>query len=303
MAGYAAMARRLDSRHLRAAFRGIRAAPPDAPDHATDPALVDRLERPFEGVDDVYTRLNDLESRLRAAGDRRAVFLTIYTRMTAAVRAAIADGRFADPAWLRRYTVTFADHYRRALLSFERGDHDAVPGPWRVAFRTAVAGSALVAQDAFLGINAHITYDLALALREVGIDPDRATKRADHDRIDGVLARLVDAQQAALVDLYAPGLSRIDDTLGRFDEALSLFSMTEGRAWAWLVATVLTDVPAAPARAAVHRFLEATATGSAHFVRSPPVDPAVVTALRRVERDRGGGAIDVLAASFDEHLA
>ncbi|GAB3314408.1 DUF5995 family protein [Haloplanus salinarum] len=303
MAGYAAMARRLDSRHLRAAVRGIRAAPPDAPDHATDPALVDRLERPFEGVDDVYTRLNDLESRLRAAGDRRAVFLTIYTRMTAAVRAAIADGRFADPAWLRRYTVTFADHYRRALLSFERGDHDVVPGPWRVAFRTAVAGSALVAQDAFLGINAHITYDLALALRDVGIDPDRATKRADHDRIDGVLARLVDAQQAALVDLYAPGLSRIDDTLGRFDEALSLFSMTEGRAWAWLVATVLTDVPAAPARAAVHRFLEATATGSAHFVRSPPVDPAVVTALRRVERDRGGGAINVLAASFDEHLA
>ncbi|WP_251341959.1 DUF5995 family protein [Haloplanus halophilus] len=300
MAGYASALRLLDASRVRATLIGVRAAPP-SPDHDPDPALVDLLERPFRSVDGAYDRLADLESRLRAAGDRRAVFLTVYTRMTDAVRGAIADGRFDDAAWMRRYTVSFADYYRRAFRSFERGDHAAVPAPWRVAFGTALAGDALVAQDAFLGINAHINYDLALTLRDLGIDPDRERKHADHDRIDGVLAGLVDAQQAALADLYAPGLSTVDTTFGRFDEAFSLFSMTEGRAWAWRTAVALTDVGWAPARTAVRWLHRTTATGSAHTIRSPPVDPTVMAALRRVERDRFSldDALDALAAELD----
>jgi hypothetical protein len=287
MAGYAEAVQLLDARRARAvllAFREEVAAL--GRDHVTDPALVERVERPFDSVDDAHDRLRDLESRLRAAGDRRAVFLTIYTRMTAIVRAAIADGRFADPGWMRRYTVTFADYYRRAFLAFERGDLGAVPDPWRVAFGTAVEGTALVAQDAFLGINAHINYDLALTLRDVGLDPDRARKHADHRRIDDVLAGLVDAQQEALADLYAPGLQSVDASLGRFDERLSLVSMTGGRAWAWRVAVVLTDVGWTPARRYAGWLLHTTATGGAFFVRSAPGDSGLLAALRRVERDR-----------------
>lgn len=137
---------------------------------------------------------------------------------------------------MRRYTATFADYYRRAFLAFERGHLDAVPDPWIVAFATATEGTALVAQDAFLGINAHINYDLALTLRDVGIDPDRPRKPVDHRAINDVLADLIDARQAALADLYAPGIDDIDASFGRFDGALSLFSMIEGRAQAWHIA-------------------------------------------------------------------
>jgi len=243
VSGYAALARLLDARRLRALSLALRTdLGAVGRDHGTDPDLVALAERPFASVADAHDRLCDLETRLRAAGDRRAVFLTVYTRMTATVRDAVDDGSFADPAWMRRYTATFADYYRRAFLAFERGDHAAVPDPWRVAFGTAVAGEGLVVQDALLGINAHITYDLALTLHEVGIDPDRARKHADHRRIDDVLAGLVDAQQAALAELYAPGVADLDASLGRLDERLSLVSMTEGRSWAWRVATVLTDV-------------------------------------------------------------
>ncbi|WP_338740487.1 DUF5995 family protein [Haloplanus salilacus] len=287
MAGAFALLRSLDTGRLRAVALALRRDPPTPRPRETDPSLVDRVERPFDSVDDVFRRLRDLERRLRDRDDRRAVFLTIYTRMTAAVRDAIANGRFADPDWMRRYTVTFADYYRRAFLAFERGAYDAVPAPWRVAFSTALDGSALVAQDAFLGINAHINYDLALALRDVGLSPNRDRKHEDHLRIDAVLAGLLDAQQEALADLYAPGLSTVDATLGRFDEALSLFSITEGRAQAWRVAVVLADVRLPPLRAATRWLLHATAVGGAAFVRSPPVDPAVLSALGRVERDRG----------------
>jgi hypothetical protein len=285
MAGYATLPRLLDGRRLRAVGLALRTDPAAGVSARTpDPTLVALTERPFDGVDDAFRRLRDLEHRLREAGDRRAVFLTIYTRMTAAVRDAIdaAESRFADPNWMRRYTVTFADYYRRAFLAFERGHLDAVPDPWIVAFSTAVEASALVVQDAFLGINAHINYDLALTLRDVGLDPDRPRKRADHRAINAVLADLIDAQQAALAELYAPGIADIDAAFGRFDEALSLFSMTEGRAQAWRIATVLTDVRWSIARRYARWILRAVATGGAVFVRSPPVD---LSTLRAAERD------------------
>jgi hypothetical protein len=303
MAGHTAALRLLDGPRLRAFGRAVRASPVAVADRTPDPSLVAPVADPFEDVAGAHRRLRDLEMRLRADGDRRAVFLTVYTRMTAAVRDAIAAGRFADAAWMRRYTVTFADSYRRAFLAFERGDHDAVPPPWRVAFGTAVAGDALVVQDAFLGINAHINYDLALTLHEVGIDPDRARKRADHDAIDGVLADLVDAQQDALADLYAPGLSAVDDAIGRFDERLSLVTMTEGRAWAWRVATVLTDAEWTPVRRYARWVLRTAATGGAHLVRTPPIDPVVLAALRRVERSTTlEDALDVLGDRLDASL-
>ena len=300
MAGYATLPRLLDGRRLRAVGHALRADPAaGVPDRTPDPALVDLIERPFDGVDDAFRRLRDLETHLREAGDRRAVFLTIYTRMTAAVRDAIEGGRFTDADWMRRYTVTFADYYRRAFDAFERGDYDAVPDPWLVAFTTATAGDALVAQDAFLGINAHINYDLALALREVGIDPDRQAKRADHDAIDTVLANLIDAQQVALAELYAPGLGDVDATLGRLDEALSLFSMTEGRAQAWRLATVLTDVSWSPARRYARWFLRATATGGAVFVRSPSVDSYLLAAAGDAER---GADLETVLARLGRRL-
>jgi hypothetical protein len=301
MTGYTTLPRLLDSNRLRAVGLAFGVDPvADARDRTPDAALVDPTEHPFESVADAFDRLRTLERRLREAGDRRAVFLTIYTRMTAAVRDAIEDGHFADPDWMRRYTVTFADYYRRAFLAFERGDFDAVPDPWLVAFSTAVNGSALVAQDAFLGINAHINYDLALTLRDVGIDPDRRRKRADHRAINDVLTGLIDAQQVALADLYAPGLADVDAAFGRFDEALSLFSMIEGRAWAWRIATVLTDVRWSLARRYARWVLRATATGGAVFVRSPPVDPRILAALRAAERNRSlDDALDSLAGRLD----
>lgn len=58
--------------------------------------------------------------------------------------------------------MRFANYYREAFLSFDQGRTGAVPDPWLVAVGTAVAGDALMAQDAFLGTNASIGYALAL---------------------------------------------------------------------------------------------------------------------------------------------
>ncbi len=284
MAWYADAARLVDADALRAMFRALRGdperfEPPDEP----DPSLLEPVEGTFESPEGASDRLSRLETRLRERGDRRAVFLTIYVRMTRAVQEGIERGRFADAAWMRRYLVAFADCYRRAFLAFERGTLGGVPDPWRIAFGTAVRGDALVVQDAFLGVNAHINYDLALALRDVGIDPDREQKYADHREIDDILARLVDVQQEALAEIYASGVDDIDAALGRFDEAFTLRSMTEGREQAWRVAVVLTDAGVAPIPSVARWVLRATATGGAFFVLGADLESS--QALREVETE------------------
>ncbi|WP_424016539.1 DUF5995 family protein [Halorientalis pallida] len=300
LSAYGDAARLLDARRVRGMARALRHDveqydPPDTP----DAELVAVAQGAFESVADAAERLRTLEDLLREREDRRAVFLTIYTRMTERIHARIADGGFADAEWMRAYTTTFANYYRRAFLAFERGELGAVPDPWRIAFGTATGGDALVMQDAFLGINAHINYDLALTLRDVGIDADRAAKLADHRAVNEVLARLIDAQQTALAEVYAAGVADVDAALGRLDERLSLLGLREGREQAWRVAVVLTDVGFPPVASLARWVLRATATGGAAFVLGPTVDPDVLAELRRFERE-GVELADVLERLGDE---
>ena len=141
-----------------------------------DPAILPLIVDPFESVADAHDRLTTLEATFRERGDRRGAFLCVYARVTEAVGAAIGDGAFVDSEWVTDYLVTFADLYREALLAYETGDLVALPDPWQVAFETAERGDALVVQDVALGINAHVNYDLALALHRVGVGPDRRAR-------------------------------------------------------------------------------------------------------------------------------
>lgn len=301
MAGYTEVVRLLDVTNLRGtalAFRSDvrRFKPPANP----DPTLIDFVDRPFDSVTTVIDQLSRLETQLRTQGDRRAVFLTIYVRMTQQVRDGIERDLFAEPGWMRRYLISFANYYRQAFLAFERGTLGKVPDPWRIAFATAVRGDTLIIQDVLLGVNAHINYDLALAINDVGIDPNRAQKYADHGAINNILARLVDAQQDALADIYASGIDNIDAVFGRLDESLMLLSMTEGREQAWRIAVILTDIGVEPIASYARWVLRATATGGGFFILTPHLDSSLLRILRNVENDRID--LDSVLERVEEHI-
>ncbi len=281
---YRAAGSLLGVRQLRATYRGLRADVTATPPVDPDPDLVELAAEPFESVADAEERLSSLQSRLRATGDRRAVFLTVYARMTRDVRHQLGTGAFENPGWMRTYTVTFAEYYRRAFLAFERGRVEAVPDPWLLAFGTALGGDALIMQDAILGINAHINYDLALTVRDVGIGSHRASKYGDHREINDVLAGLVDKQQQALANAYAAGIRDVDAVLGPFDESFAGISLTQAREQAWRVAVVLSDFSLSMVEAAARWLLRTTAVGGAALVLSPGIEPALLSALKRIER-------------------
>jgi len=255
-------------------------------DDAPDAALLDLVSAPFASVSDVDDRLARAESYLRDRGDRRAVFLTVYSRMTATVRTAIDDGAFLDPEWAASYLVAFAERYRRALVAFERRAFESLPRPWLIAFAAAARGETLVAQDALLGINAHITYNLTDTLEDVGIDPDRDAKREDHDRINAILARLVQAVQDALVETYdAVGIDGIDRLLDPLDDRLALFGLKGSREFAWRNAVLLADLPPWLAERYVDWRAETVSTGIAAAVLAPEIDADTRARLRAAETD------------------
>ena len=93
---------------------------------------------------------------------------------------------------------------------------------------------------------------------------------------------LVDAEQVLLAERYAPGLTDFDASLGRLDEALSMFTLWQGRrnAWRGVVALSLGRRAERPVRWA----LNTASLGAASAVFAPGVSDGLLERLRAAER-------------------
>src|SRR5207237_5107639 len=66
-------------------------------------------------IDELIARMAAMLEPLQAAGDRRRYFHATYRRTTIAVAEEIRRGGFADPGWVERWDVAFAELYLDAL--------------------------------------------------------------------------------------------------------------------------------------------------------------------------------------------
>ncbi|MFB6207125.1 MAG: DUF5995 family protein [Haloglomus sp.] len=254
---------------------------------AGDPEIVSLVAEPYDTVTESRGRLTELQRAFAAREDDRAVFLTVYAHTTEAVAARIERGEFEDPDWVAHYLVAFANRYREAVHDYERGELAAVADPWQLAFDSGRAPDSLATQDALLGVNAHINYDLAFALADVGIETDRSVKLADHRAVTEVLRSIVDDIQDLLTEAYAPGLERVDESMGRVDERLAIFTIDECRSSAWRNAVGLCSRFRAR-RWLARRITHATATGVAYLLLSTRASDTVQEAAADLEAGQEG---------------
>lgn len=270
-------------KELRTAVRVGRERRPTPYDREGDPELRALVEEPYTSVEETHRRLQELRAALEAREDRRAAFLAIYSPMTRAVAQGVQRGEFTDPDWVGDYLVVFANLYREAVLDYERGALDSLPDPWQLAFESAQRGESLVVQDAALGVNAHINYDLALALERVGVRSDPETKYEDHAAVTEVIRDLVDGAQRSLGARDADGIDRLDDALGEFDERFLIFTIHECRDSAWRTAQALTS--RFPLRRRIGRwFNDVTSTGAAYLILGSHASDRVHETLVELER-------------------
>jgi hypothetical protein len=192
-------------------------------------------------IEELIDRMVALLEPLEAAGDKRRYFHATYQRTTIAVAEELKRGGFADPDWVERWDVAFADLYLDALEADMTGRRPS--RPWAIAFGAPDGLPPL--RHVLLGMNAHINYDLPQALVAVISDEQfddaalLARREADHRAIDDVLASRVAAEDDELTRLSGPP-PLLDRLLRPFNRLGTQRFLREARQKVWANAAALS---------------------------------------------------------------
>jgi Family of unknown function (DUF5995) len=194
-----------------------------------------------DAVAALVARMQGVLETLEDDGDPARFFLGTYLRTTETVGAALARGRFEDPAWVVAWDVDFACFYLDALEAHRKAP-GSVAAPWRLAFG---ADPGLPPEaHVLLGMNAHINYDLPQSLVAVIPPEDFASpslmerRRRDHERIDDVLAARVGEEDVAL-QRAGGRRTPLDRLLAPANRRASRLFLREARRKVWANTTAL----------------------------------------------------------------
>ncbi len=197
------------------------------------------------------------------ASDRRAVFLTCYSMMTQNMLSALDDGIFIDPSWVLRLLDHFADYYFHALETYETGE-TVPPEIWKFTFDVANHHSTHALQNLLLGVNAHINYDLVMALADElepewsQLTPDqRRLRYQDHCHVNEIIARTIDAVQDEVLEKQSLVMEVVDISMGRLDEWLVTKLIAHWRDQVWEKAVRRVEVASEEGRESQRRQDEA----------------------------------------------
>jgi hypothetical protein len=197
----------------------------------------------MDTIDEVIAAMDRRIDRAVDSGDAQGFFACVYRSVTARVRDGIRAGEFDDCERMERFDVAFARLYLDAAAGFESGGE--VSRSWRVVFDAPP--SALAVQHVMAGMNAHINLDLGIAAASVQDGAAVGELREDFERLNDVLAGMIDRMQDALTHT-APWTAAVDGWGGRVDELVSGWSIeyARGRAWSFAEQLTLAEVDRRP---------------------------------------------------------
>ena len=152
--------------------------------------------------------MEEIEAALPAM-DGVACFNRMYLDVTRQVNAELDQGFYADPAFMTRLDVNFANLYFDAVA--KAGDPEAVPEAWRPLFERRGNPGIEEIQFALAGMNAHINHDLPIAMVDTCDDlataPDVDPHHADYEKVD----QLLDAAETAIRRMFEDRCERTAD--------------------------------------------------------------------------------------------
>ncbi len=208
---------------LTAAPNGLRALPMvDPPPH--QPASIARVIEEMR-----------LLSAAMPADDGVGDFHRMYLHVTELVGAAAAARSFQDPAFMDRLDCVFAGLYLDACRATDQSRSSA----WQPLFTLRAQPGTASLQYALAGMNAHINFDLGLALvrtcRQLGRTLDSPGVRADFLAVNAILAAAVqEVRESYLAGVALPADRAASPVL----DVVGGWSIEAARDASWLSATV-----------------------------------------------------------------
>jgi len=231
-------------------------------------------------LDVVLAEMRRRDARQASSCDHRALFTRLYLGTTEALRAAVRAGRFRDGPAIVHFAAWFARSHFQAEDDWAASRKSRVPFAWRIAFEAAGARSVHGIGDLLLGMNAHITRDLAITVAEL--------ERGRGTAVDPDYARFTDVIESNSASILRDLARRFDPELAIAQLPLALGGrktlgqlVGDWRSEAWRNGIALRDARG-PARAAAAQRIEALATERADaIVASTSYVPVVESSSSR----------------------
>ena len=202
----------------------------------------------------MIARLEAIDASLPTA-DGVAWFNKLYLAVTQAVHGELAETTFADPRFLARLDVVFANLYLRAVAAPKDP-----PRAWAPLFACRRRKDIAPIQFAFAGMNAHINYDLPVALVRTCRDLDVDLLRARRQHRDYLTVNtLLETTEKRVKRWFSTGfVGTVDTALGRADDRVAMWKVTRARDTAWVNAQTLSALHSPPLRTRYLAALERT---------------------------------------------
>lgn len=207
--------------------------------------------------------VNEMEARLAARPcAHTAPFAFTYLEMTRGVADEVAS--FDDAALISIVDARFAQQYFDAFDNWNAGRIDQVPAAWQMAFATADREESSAALDLILGMNAHISRDLAyIVAAAVANDPELREQPQDYLRVNDVIAGVKSPMLANAAERFDPGLFLLDAELSTEGAPDPITLISDWRAFSFELGVRLATDPTAAERELVIAEIERTSTAAA----------------------------------------
>jgi Family of unknown function (DUF5995) len=259
------------------------------------PLPLDRLEEPGT-IDDVLRNIDQILDWSINAQSNVGYFATLYKRVTVAIRDAINEGVFDDGRRMEQLDVAFARRYFNALNAYFYPDEYQGPTlPWEVAFVGDRNDQAIILQHMMTGLNAHITFDLGLAVLAVAANSLDKLEN-DFNRVNALLCSQIPGI-LDVVEQLSPEIRVIRRVLPSAVEVALLKRMiTKLRRSAWYFAIYMDLHPEGARERRVNQASWTAATGAWYL--QPPARltpfPILVRAIAKRESRNVAGNLRAL---------
>ncbi len=193
----------------------------------------------MQSVETLLNRMNHNIECWENSCDNRQVFLRCYNMMSSNMYEAVKQNKFSNAQWVTQLLVRFSEYYFEALDQYELVSPET-PKVWKQVHDCTCQQKLHVLQNLLIGVNAHINYDLPLALYDClkrdWHNLDELTKierKEDHETVNIIIAETIDAVQDDVIAPASPAMAMIDKLMGRMDEWLLSRLITGWRGNVW----------------------------------------------------------------------
>lgn len=133
--------------------------------------LAEIAKEPFKTREQTLTTFQKMhDCVLQHPEDRRIIFLDVYWTLTIGLFGLPEKQHFEDLVWYKKLLIGTAERYRKAFYEFEIKDFENLPQVWRETYENYLNPKLSKPLDLLLGMNSHITYDIALTLNDIETD-------------------------------------------------------------------------------------------------------------------------------------